>query len=126
MDRDEGAGKGPQPALRNRQRLVRDIEHYLADEPVQACPPSAAYRLRKLARRHKVALATSGIVAASLILCSVISAWQAHGCARAEGLAQERLIAETEARQQATAEAAKAIAIEFIAPKGTPVGQSRC
>ena len=66
--------------------LMRDIEHYLADEPVQACPPSAAYRLRKLARRHKVALATSGVVAASLILCTVISAWQALVARRAEGL----------------------------------------
>jgi non-specific serine/threonine protein kinase/serine/threonine-protein kinase len=29
-----------------------DIQRYLADETVQACPPSAGYRLRKLARRH--------------------------------------------------------------------------
>jgi eukaryotic-like serine/threonine-protein kinase len=28
--------------------LAQDIERYLADEPVQACPPSAAYRLRKM------------------------------------------------------------------------------
>ena len=27
--------------------LARDIERYLADEPVEACPPSASYRLRK-------------------------------------------------------------------------------
>jgi len=33
--------------------LGRDIERYLHDEPVQACPPSAAYRLRKLVRRNK-------------------------------------------------------------------------
>ena len=33
--------------------LARDIERYLHDEPVQACPPSAAYRLRKFARRHR-------------------------------------------------------------------------
>ena len=44
LDRDEGAGKGPQPPLRNGQRLGRDIERYLNDEPVQACPPSAVYR----------------------------------------------------------------------------------
>ena len=29
--------------------LAQDIGHYLADEPVQACPPSAPYRLRKFA-----------------------------------------------------------------------------
>src|SRR5947208_5338348 len=33
--------------------LGRDIERYLHDEPVLACPPSAMYRLRKLVRRHK-------------------------------------------------------------------------
>jgi tetratricopeptide (TPR) repeat protein len=36
--------------------LARDIEHYLQDKPVQACPPSASYRFRKFARRNKVAL----------------------------------------------------------------------
>src|SRR5262249_39280019 len=30
-----------------------DVHRYLADEPVQACPPSASYRLRKLMRRDK-------------------------------------------------------------------------
>jgi serine/threonine protein kinase/Flp pilus assembly protein TadD len=37
--------------------LCGDIRHYLADEPVQACPPSATYRLKKFARRNKVAAA---------------------------------------------------------------------
>ena len=64
-----------------------------------------------------MALATSGIVAASLILCTVISVWQAMVARRAEGLAQERLIAETEARQQATDEAAKAIATSSLLQK---------
>jgi hypothetical protein len=27
--------------------LARDIQRYLADEPVEACPPSAAYQLKK-------------------------------------------------------------------------------
>ncbi len=28
--------------------LARDVERYLKDEPVEACPPTAGYRLRKL------------------------------------------------------------------------------
>jgi WD40 repeat protein/serine/threonine protein kinase len=32
--------------------LSRDVQRYLADEPVEARPPSAAYRLRKYVRRH--------------------------------------------------------------------------
>jgi serine/threonine protein kinase/TPR repeat protein len=56
--------------------LAADIEHYLLDEPVQACPPTATYRLHKFARRNKVALVTAAIVAASLILATAVSAWQ--------------------------------------------------
>jgi tetratricopeptide (TPR) repeat protein len=37
--------------------LARDVERYVHDEPVQACPPSAAYRLRKFIRRNKIAAA---------------------------------------------------------------------
>ena len=33
--------------------FAADVQRYLNDEPVQACPPSAGYRLRKFARRHK-------------------------------------------------------------------------
>src|SRR5690242_17641605 len=34
--------------------FAMDVQRYLADEPVQACPPSAWYRFRKFARRSKV------------------------------------------------------------------------
>jgi serine/threonine protein kinase len=37
--------------------LARDIERYLHDEPVQACPPSIPYRFKKFVRRNKVAAA---------------------------------------------------------------------
>src|SRR5258707_15689822 len=32
--------------------LAADVQRYLNDEPVQACPPSAGYLLRKVARRN--------------------------------------------------------------------------
>jgi serine/threonine protein kinase len=81
--------------------LARDIERFLADQPVEACPPSAAYRFRKFSRRNRVALATVALVAASLVLGTVASTWQAIRATRAEGLAEERLIAETKARTEA-------------------------
>jgi non-specific serine/threonine protein kinase/serine/threonine-protein kinase len=44
--------------------LARDVERHLHDEPVEACPPSATYRLRKLARKHRTAMVTlTGFVA---------------------------------------------------------------
>jgi tetratricopeptide (TPR) repeat protein len=36
--------------------FAADVQHYLHDEPVQACPPSAWYRFRKFARRRKIAV----------------------------------------------------------------------
>jgi serine/threonine protein kinase/Flp pilus assembly protein TadD len=51
--------------------LARDIERYLHDEPVQACPPSAGYRLRKFARRNKVALAMASVITLALAVVVV-------------------------------------------------------
>ena len=33
--------------------LARDIQRYLSDEPVEASPPSATYRLRKFAKKNR-------------------------------------------------------------------------
>jgi serine/threonine protein kinase/tetratricopeptide (TPR) repeat protein len=46
--------------------LALDVERYLHDEPVQACPPSALYRLGKFARRHKTGLTVAGLVLLAL------------------------------------------------------------
>jgi serine/threonine protein kinase/tetratricopeptide (TPR) repeat protein len=46
--------------------LARDIEHYLRDEPVQACPPSVAYRLSKFVRRNRTTV--TGTVAIVVVL----------------------------------------------------------
>jgi tetratricopeptide (TPR) repeat protein len=80
-----------------------DLQRYLADEPVRACPPTAQYRFRKFARRNKMALATVAIVAISLMSGTIISVWQAANARRAEALADSRLKNEAEARQEASA-----------------------
>jgi serine/threonine protein kinase len=49
--------------------LARDIDRYLHDEPVQACPPTALYRFRRFARRNKARLAVVGLI----LLASVLS-----------------------------------------------------
>jgi WD40 repeat protein/serine/threonine protein kinase len=51
--------------------LAQDIERYLADEPVQACPPSVGYRLRKFVRRNRRAVATAAAAAAAVVLAVV-------------------------------------------------------
>jgi serine/threonine-protein kinase len=36
--------------------LATDVQRYLHDEPVRACPPSTWYRFRKFARRNRGAV----------------------------------------------------------------------
>ncbi len=48
--------------------LARDIERFLTDEPVEACPPSAAYRFRKLVRRHRGGFVAGTLIGAALLL----------------------------------------------------------
>ncbi len=64
--------------------LAADVQHYLKDEPVEACPPSAAYRLQKYWRRNRRLVLTTGFVAAALVAATVVSTWQALRARNAE------------------------------------------
>ena len=55
--------------------LARDIEHYLADELVEARPPTARYRLRKFGRKYRVMLTTAAAFALLLIAAACVSSW---------------------------------------------------
>jgi serine/threonine protein kinase/tetratricopeptide (TPR) repeat protein len=87
--------------------LAADIERYLADEPVAAGPPSAWYRLRKSARRHRTALVAAGAVAAALLSGTAVSSWQAARATAAA--AAERQAHETAQRRLAQVEKANGI-----------------
>ena len=63
--------------------LSRDIERYLADEVVEARPPSAGYRLRKFASRHRGQVFAAGLVLLSLVLGMVGTTWGLFRAARA-------------------------------------------
>src|SRR5205807_5830690 len=69
--------------------LARDVERYLADEPVEAHPPSARYRLRKAARKYRKALALAGLAAALLVVCTAVSTWLAIRATQAEAEARQ-------------------------------------
>src|SRR5262249_35846617 len=61
-----------------------DLQRFLADVPVQACPPSTWYRLRKLLRRHKGPMLAACLVALALVggmiatTCSMLRATDAE------------------------------------------------
>jgi eukaryotic-like serine/threonine-protein kinase len=55
--------------------LAADVNRYLHDEAVQACPPSALYRFRKFARRNKVALAIAMTVTLAVLVAVGSIGW---------------------------------------------------
>src|SRR5262249_27236545 len=81
--------------------LARDVERYLADEPVEACPPSARYRLSKFARKYRKVLVTAAaftvLLVAGLVLSTLLAVWATSAEREAN---RQRLVSE-EARQQA-------------------------
>jgi hypothetical protein len=64
--------------------LAQDVERYLHDEPVEACPPSAGYRLRKFTRRYRTPLIVAAAFAVLLVAGVVVSTWQAVRARQAE------------------------------------------
>ncbi len=90
--------------------LADDIERFLRHEPVAAGPPSAAYRFRKFARRHRPAVVGASLVLVALmagIVGTTAGLLEARGqrtIAVAEG-AQKDLARRAEADQRRKAEA---------------------
>jgi serine/threonine protein kinase/WD40 repeat protein len=64
--------------------LAADIERHLNNEPVEASPPSATYRLQKFVRRNRAPLAAAAAIAAALVGGIIVSGWQAYRATQAE------------------------------------------
>jgi tetratricopeptide (TPR) repeat protein len=76
--------------------FVADVQRYLADEPVQACPPSAWYRLRKLARRNRGGLAAAAVLGVALLVAVGAVAGSIGWAARDREARQARLTGQVE------------------------------
>jgi tetratricopeptide (TPR) repeat protein len=55
-----------------------DVQRYLADEPVLACPPSVGYRFRKFARRNRGRLAAAAVLTVALLVAVGGVGWAAR------------------------------------------------
>jgi len=55
--------------------FAADVQRYLHDEPVLACPPSAGYRLRKYFRRHKGLVLAAALVVLALVGGMIGTTW---------------------------------------------------
>ena len=91
--------------------FAHDVERYLRDEPVEACPPSARYRLGKFARKHRTLLATSAGFAALLVAATTLSTWLAIRARVAEKKAAESAATARAAEKKAAARAADTQAV---------------
>jgi serine/threonine protein kinase len=89
--------------------VAQDVERYLADEPVSACPPSQAYRLQKFLRRNKATVLASLAVFAALIVGILAASWHAMQATRERDRAisaEERAVT---AEQRATVNLRRAL-----------------
>jgi tetratricopeptide (TPR) repeat protein len=90
--------------------LARDVDRYLNDEAVEACPPSASYRLKKFVKRNKGQVIAAGLVLLVLVAGIVgtsVGLYQATLARKAE--TRQRELAEAK-EQEANQERAKAVA----------------
>jgi WD40 repeat protein/serine/threonine protein kinase len=99
--------------------LGRDVERYLNNDPVQACPPSVRYRIRKFLNRNKGPVLAAALLVVALLAGVAASTWQMQRARQAERDAvagwegaerQER--AAVEARNKADAARAGAVRAE--------------
>jgi non-specific serine/threonine protein kinase/serine/threonine-protein kinase len=65
-----------------------DLKRFLNGDPVEAGPPSTSYRLRKLAKKHRKALAVAAGVSLLLVAATAVSGWMAARAGRAEAKAK--------------------------------------
>jgi WD40 repeat protein/serine/threonine protein kinase len=71
--------------------LATDVDRYLKNEPVEASPPSASYRLRKFAQKNKKLIATIALLMIILLSGSVVSTWMAVVAQKARAQANDNL-----------------------------------
>jgi serine/threonine protein kinase len=64
--------------------LAADVQRYLHDEPVTACPPSVRYRLWKFVRRNKARLATAAVLGLAVLVAVGVIGWAVHDRAARE------------------------------------------
>jgi serine/threonine-protein kinase len=86
--------KDPQRRYRSVEALIRDIDHYLKAEPLEARPDSVRYRVGKFVRRHRRAVAIAGTVitlVVGLVIFFTVRLANARNAALAEAARTQRI-----------------------------------
>ena len=93
--------------------VAKDIQRYLNDEPVEAGPPSAAYRLRKFGRRYRHVLAVA-LAFVLLLVAAVTTLSIALVAVNQERREKERALDAEAKRRQQTRTALDAMSSQVI------------
>jgi hypothetical protein len=89
--------------------VAMDLQRHLNNEPVVACPPSVGYRVRKMVRRNKLAVAAMTGIAVALVFGLGLSTWLWLRERRAHDVAME-----AEKRARSASDALSAFLRRFI------------
>jgi tetratricopeptide (TPR) repeat protein/predicted Ser/Thr protein kinase len=75
-----------EPARRygSAEGLAQDLARWLRHEPIIAAAPSALYKFRKFAQRHRVGLTSAATIVLLLVAGAVLSTWEALRARAAE------------------------------------------
>ena len=95
--------------------LAADVRRHLSNEPVLAGPPSAVYRLRKFAARHRVGMSIAGV---SIVATLGVAALMAH---QAIEIARQRDEAKFQAQRAEASSEFMSLMLEEVGPGGKPL-----
>ncbi len=76
--------------------FAADVQRYLFDQPVTACPPSVVYRSRKFVRRHTGALRAAAAVGLALLLAAGGIGWMIRDRAAQQAVTEQMAAAASE------------------------------
>ena len=106
--------------------LARDVERHLRDEPIEACPPSTSYKLRKFIRRNKGRVIAAGLVLLALVSGLIGTTW---GMIRVEQArqaeAEQRAVAQANERKAVAAVERERLALRRETEQRVEVGRTR-
>jgi serine/threonine-protein kinase len=86
--------RDPQRRYRSVEALIRDIDHYLRGEPLEARPDSGFYRLRKFVSRNRravVASSLASVIVVALVIFYTLRLAKARNAALAEAARTQRV-----------------------------------
>lgn len=90
----------PEQRYASAGALADDVHRHLRHEPIEARPPSTAYRVQKFVRRHRGGVSISAILALAVLASLGTALWQARVAhAEAKRANEQALLAQHEAQR---------------------------